>query len=232
MTYSMTDDRAHTLEVSQRKNDQYLDEIETFYLGNEKYKLIWPVSTKIETFYIRAPTCKAYASITCTEPPGCRNDDECQASGYCDTYCKELDCKNGEQIHNHRCVSCISDRECDDSQICTQDTCTNNRCIHKSIICEPPDECTTARCEEPQGCVYVADEDCKKSNENITQPEKENQKNSNMTYIGAALLLLILTLILKPKNKPETKPEKKTSDKTKKSSPKPKKTKKPRKKKK
>ena len=234
LTYSMTDDRAHTTEVSQRKNNQLLDEIETFNLGKEKYKLIWPVSGKIETFYIRAPMCKAYASATCTEPPRCKNDAECQDSEYCDTYCKELDCKNDEQVHNHRCVSCISDKECDDSLTCTQDTCTNNRCIHKSVVCEPQDDCTTARCEEPQGCVYVVDEDCKKSKENISQPEKENPQNSksNMSYIGLALLLLILILILKPKNKPETKPENKTADKTEKSPTKAKKKKTPRRKKK
>ncbi|MCK5699294.1 MAG: hypothetical protein KAH93_05580 [Candidatus Aenigmarchaeota archaeon] len=220
LTYSMTNDRAHTIEVSQKKNNQLLDVIETFNIGEEKYKIIWPVSEKIETFYIRAPVCRAYASAKCIEPPGCKNDDECQDSQYCDTYCRELNCKNDEQVHNHRCVSCILDRECDDSLICTQDTCTNNRCIHNSVVCEAQDACTTARCEEPQGCVYVVDEDCKKSKENTANPGTEEPQDpdskSNMSYIGAALLLLILALILKPKNKPETKQEKKSSTKAKK----------------
>ena len=216
LTYSVTNDRAYTIEISQKKNNQYMDKMEIFNLGEDKYKLIWPISKNIETLYIRSPACRAYASAACTELPGCKNNDECQDSEYCDTYCKELNCKNNEQAHNHRCVSCILDQDCDDRLVCTQDTCTNNRCTYNPIVCEATDECTKAQCKEPQGCVYTVDETCKKSKETITKPEPETRKNSNMIYIGAALALLILILILKPKNKPEPKLEKKTAAKAKK----------------
>lgn len=221
MTYSMTTGKAYTIEISQKKNNHYLDKLETFYMGEGKYKLKWLINENIEIFHIRTPLCRAYASKKCNEPQKCEKDTECFDFEYCDTYCKKLNCAQDEQILNHKCISCATDSDCDDTLICTEDKCINNECVHESIQCRSPDECTTAKCVEPKGCVYTTDENCKKSRHETAQPKTEepqkSNESSNAYYAGVALILaVILILIYNSKNKPEKKIQDKPKKKTRK----------------
>ncbi len=52
---------------------------------------------------------------------------------------------------------CQVNTDCDDSNICTTDTCDAGTCSNTPVICDEPDACTTASCDPSDGsCTYVA----------------------------------------------------------------------------
>lgn len=209
LTYIASDDKGQSTTLNPKTgNIIKIDSFESFdisRLGEDTYSLKWKTPKNIILFHVRAPVCNTASSIKCTSSPVCTKNEECLDFEYCDKNCKILSCKSNEHASEHQCVtSCKSDSECDDSFACTQDTCINNRCATEKITCATKDSCTTAKCEEPNGCIYVTDAECKKRESEKSQPQpNQNQNNKaevsgsdNTTVILIVMLVVIIGLVI------------------------------------
>jgi len=49
---------------------------------------------------------------------------------------------------------CIDDIDCDDSSVCTTDSCSAGRCYNIPVDCDDADACTIDSCDPVTGCIY------------------------------------------------------------------------------
>src|SRR4029450_2492059 len=55
------------------------------------------------------------------------------------------------------CVACSSDASCDDSNLCTTDSCVGGACQHALVSCDDGDACTSDACDSQTGlCAHPA----------------------------------------------------------------------------
>lgn len=104
---------------------------------------------------------------SCTDPTG-----GCLAATHCvGGVCSGTLVTDGTHRGAHSCVglnwntqTCVSGRctgsavetNCDDSNLCTNDTCNDTSgCAHSTITCTAPDKCHTSSCSPSAGCTYT-----------------------------------------------------------------------------
>lgn len=209
LTYIASDDKGQSTTLNPKAGSIIkIDSFESFdisRLAEDTYSLRWKTPKNIILFHVRAPVCNTASSVKCTAPPECTKNEDCLDFEYCDKTCKILSCRSGEHATGHQCaITCKSDSECDDSLACTLDTCINNRCTTEKITCTAKDSCTTAKCEEPNGCTYTTDSECKKRESEKAEPQPtENQNNKaevsgsdNTTVILIIMLVVIIGLVI------------------------------------
>lgn len=127
----------------------------------------------------------------CGEMPRCLADFDCALDEFCNKdieKCEILNCTICQYTVNHKCIPkckddntctedicdegkctykpieecCFLDEDCKDFFSCTEDSCSNNRCLHKAVECVASDDpCIIGVCEEPKGCRYVSNPECK-----------------------------------------------------------------------
>ncbi len=205
LTYIASDDKGQSTTLNPKSGN--IIKIENFQsfdislLEEDTYSLRWKTAKNIILFHVRAPVCSTGSSVKCTAPPACAKNEDCLDFEYCDKYCKILSCKSSEHASGHQCVtSCKSDSECDDTLACTKDTCINNICRSEQITCTTKDSCTTAKCEEPKGCTYATDSECKKreSEKAESQPTQKLAKEANSSGSGdnSAIIIIMLSVIV------------------------------------
>ena len=67
--------------------------------------------------------------------------------------CDGIDNNCNGQV-DEACEECQVDYDCDDSNICTTETCKNSRCLYKKITCpKSTDSCIVSKCIMKKGCV-------------------------------------------------------------------------------
>lgn len=103
---------------------------------------------------------------SCTDASGCLTATHC-VGGVCSgtavtdgTHCGAHSCVglswNTETCVGGKCVGSALDANCDDSNLCTNDTCNNTSgCSHSTVTCTAPDLCHTASCSPSGGCTYT-----------------------------------------------------------------------------
>lgn len=202
LTYIASDDKGQSTTLNPKAgNIIKIDTFESFdisRLEEDIYSLRWKTAKNIILFHVRAPVCNTASSVKCTAPPACTKNEDCLDFEYCDKYCKILSCLSREHASGHQCVtSCKSDNECDDTLACTKDICINNRCASEQTTCTTKDSCTTAKCEEPKGCTYATDNECKKREleKAEPQPTQKQAKETNDSGSGDTSAILIIMLI-------------------------------------
>ena len=143
--------------------DIITNKLEAQTIGDNRYLLKFITGKNVEQFHIKMPICKSfYSFIKCGLPQKCTSDSECFDFEYCDNECKRLNCSENERVFDHKCASCFYDGECDDSLVCTEDKCKDNKCFHEPVVCKAKDRCSTSICKEPKGCSDEVDLECKK----------------------------------------------------------------------
>lgn len=134
----------------------------------------------------------------------CSSDVDCDSDEHCsNSVCTALNCREGDVIEFHSCISrcndfnpctidiydngtcnylrkkgecCRNDADCDQGRACITDRCVNNACVEELVRCEAAtDKCVYSFCKEPQGCVYETDVGCLAS---------ENEKREYLIVIG------------------------------------------------
>ena len=140
----------------------------------------------------------------------CYKDKNCPIGSYCDlenNKCNILNCNACETLSNNKCVStcsprnkceeatcqadgckytrkencCLTESDCNDALVCTQDICENNKCVNSEIKCKASDDpCVVGVCEEPNGCKYIRNPECEKKEEvAIKEEEKKSEIQLN-----------------------------------------------------
>lgn len=80
-------------------------------------------------------------------------DDECQDENPCTENTCDFDT-------NQCAVTPLSDIPCNDGLICTlEDSCVQGACMGKQDDCSDDFDCTADVCQEPAGCVHLADDE-------------------------------------------------------------------------
>ena len=77
------------------------------------------------------------------------------------THCGSHSCVglnwNTQTCLNGKCTGSALDTNCDDSNLCTNDSCNDvTGCPHTAVSCSSPDQCQTASCTPSSGCTYTA----------------------------------------------------------------------------
>jgi len=204
LTYIASDDKGQSTTLNPRTGNiiktENFQSFDISLLQEDTYSLKWETAKNIILFHVRAPVCNTASSVKCTAPPACTENDDCLDFEYCDKTCKILSCRSNEHTSGHQCVtSCDSDSECDDSLACTLDACINNRCRSEQVICPAKDSCTTAKCEEPKGCTYTTDSECKKRELEKAQSQSTENQNNETSGSGpdyTAIILIIMLLVI------------------------------------
>jgi hypothetical protein len=113
-------------------------------------------------------TCRNTANDanSCADASGCLTATHC-VGGVCSgtavtdgTHCGAHSCVGlswtTETCVGGRCVGSALDTNCDDSNLCTGDTCNSTTgCSHSPVTCTAPDLCHTASCSPSGGCTYT-----------------------------------------------------------------------------
>ncbi len=91
-----------------------------------------------------------YSDVTCDDGDTCTIDTCDSTTGVCST--TPLACPAGKVCANGECVITCSDAsDCDDSNLCTADSCLNNGCQNIAADCDDSDECTLDSCDVSTG---------------------------------------------------------------------------------
>jgi formylglycine-generating enzyme required for sulfatase activity len=83
--------------------------------------------------------------------------DDCNANGAPD----ECDIATGTSADLNvngmpdECDECVSAADCDDGDLCTQDSCNVDTCEQVTVSCDDEDPCTDDSCDPLQGCVHT-----------------------------------------------------------------------------
>ena len=81
------------------------------------------------------------------------NDKNCNDNNVCTADGVNKDTKFCEFTPIVGC--CKADVDCDDKSACTDDACTNNKCVNTPIVCDDKNVCTDDSCDPVKGCVFT-----------------------------------------------------------------------------
>jgi len=109
-------------------------------------------------------------------PPPCEVDADCDDGAFCNgaETCVDADCTDGDDPcpegeecdeDTDSCIQCATDEDCDDQDLCTDDSCVDGRCVNADADCDDGIACTddscdaaTGDCENDENCAI--DEAC------------------------------------------------------------------------
>lgn len=117
-----------------------------------------PPATDVSTPDMGAPD-NGQPDATCV--PDCQykicGDDGCGGvCGKCETKpCETSACESGKCVYKADPACCSSDAECDDNNVCTNESCVAGKCqTMPTLPCDDSDACTTEICDPKKGCVF------------------------------------------------------------------------------
>jgi hypothetical protein len=105
---------------------------------------------------------------TTTDTPACTDGESCDDGDPCtfpDT------CEAGVCVPGPDVCGCELDDDCDDSNACTHDVCTDGSCAHEDVACVDDNPCTTDGCNPEAGCTFAPNEEPCDDGDPCTAPD-------------------------------------------------------------